>query len=50
MMFLKDIANLKKETDEEKLGKAIAKVMRSGRKEALWIDEVLAVNEADKNL
>jgi len=50
MMFLKDIANLKKETDEEKLGKAIAKVMRSGRKEALWIDEVLAVNEADKSL
>jgi len=50
MMFLKDIANLKKETDEEKLGKAIAKVMRSGRKEALWIDEVLAVNEADKSV
>jgi Cu-processing system ATP-binding protein len=41
MMFLKDIEALRKETEEEKLGKAIAKVMRGGRKEALWIDEVL---------
>jgi Cu-processing system ATP-binding protein len=42
MIFLKDIASLRKETGEDKLGKAIARVMRGGKKEALWIDEVLA--------
>ena len=41
MMFLKDIETLRKETEEDKLGKAIAKVMRGEKKEALWIDEVL---------
>ncbi len=42
MMFLKDIETLRSETEEEKLGKAIAKVMRGGKKEDLWIDEVLS--------
>jgi Cu-processing system ATP-binding protein len=42
MMFLKDIEALRKETEEDKLGKAIAKVMRGGKKEVLWINEVLS--------
>ena len=45
MMFLKDIGTLRRETGEDKLGKAIARVMRGGKKEALWIDEVLALKE-----
>ncbi len=48
MIFLKDIATLRQETGEDKLGKAIARVMRGGKKEALWIDEVLAVKESEK--
>jgi Cu-processing system ATP-binding protein len=43
MIFLKDIESLRKETGEDKLGKAIARVMRGGQKGDLWIDEVLAV-------
>lgn len=42
MIFLKDINALRKETGEVKLGKAIAQVMRSGKKEALRMDEVPA--------
>lgn len=49
MIFLKDIETLRKETGQEKLGKAIAHVMKGGKKEALWIDEVLALKETDKN-
>jgi Cu-processing system ATP-binding protein len=45
MIFLKDIDELKKQTNEDRLGKAIAKVMKDEKKEALWIDEVLAVKE-----
>jgi Cu-processing system ATP-binding protein len=48
MIFLKDIATLRQETGEHKLGRAIARIMKGGRKEALWIDEVLALKEADK--
>lgn len=48
MIFLKDIGTLRKETGEDKLGKAIARVMRGGKKEALWINEVLAVKETEK--
>lgn len=48
MIFLKDIDTLRQETGEDKLGKAIARVMRGGKKEALWIDEVLAVKETEK--
>jgi len=48
MIFLKDMDTLKKETGEEKLGKAIAQVMRGGKKEALWIDEVLTLKETIK--
>lgn len=42
MIFLKDMDALRKETGEEKLGKAIARIMRSGNSNKLWIDEVLA--------
>jgi Cu-processing system ATP-binding protein len=48
MIFLKDIAVLRKETGEEKLGKAIARVMRDGKKEVLWIDEMLSLKETSK--
>jgi Cu-processing system ATP-binding protein len=48
MIFLKDINTLRKETGEEKLGKAIAQVMRGGKKEALWIDELLALKATEK--
>lgn len=48
MMFIKDIDTLRRETGENKLGKAIARVMRDGKKEALWIDEVLTKRDAEK--
>lgn len=50
MIFLKDIGTLRRETGEEKLGKAIASVMKGGKKEALWIDEVLALKATDKTI
>jgi len=49
MIFLKDINALRQETGENKLGKAIARVMRGGKKETLWIDEVLAIKETEKS-
>jgi len=49
MIFLKDINTLRNETGEEKLGKAIAQVMRGGKKDALWIDEVLALKTTEKH-
>ena len=45
MIFLKDIATLRRETGEDKLGKAIASVMRAEKKEASWIGEVLALKK-----
>ena len=42
LIFMKDIGSLREETGEEKLGKAIARVMRDSRRESLWVDEVLA--------
>ena len=45
MIFLKDISTLRRETGEEKLGKAIAHVMKADRKGALWIDEILATKD-----
>jgi Cu-processing system ATP-binding protein len=48
MIFLKDISELRKDTGEQKLGKAIAGLMRGGRKEALWIDEVLALKSEEE--
>jgi Cu-processing system ATP-binding protein len=45
MMFLKEIETIRQETGEEKLGRSIAKLMRGGKREALWIDEVLALKE-----
>ena len=47
MIFLKDIHELRQQTGENKLGKAIATIMRGGKKEALWIDEILAIKEND---
>lgn len=41
-VFYKDIITLQQESGEEKLGKAIAHVMKTEKKGALWIDEVLA--------
>jgi len=43
LIFFKDIDTLRKETGEEKLGRAIAQIMKGGKKEALWIDEVLSM-------
>jgi len=43
MIFLKNIESLRKETGEDRLGKAIAKIMRGGKQETLWINEVLAL-------
>lgn len=48
MIFLKDIEILRKETGEDKLGRAIAGIMKGGKKEALWINEVLAL-KADED-
>lgn len=42
LVFMRDIDSLRHETGEEKLGRAIARVMRDTRKESLWIDEMLA--------
>lgn len=42
LIFMKDIDSLRQETGEEKLGKAIARVMRDSKRESLWIDEMLA--------
>lgn len=49
MIFLKDIDSLRQETGESKLGKAIAVVMRGGATRALWIDEAVAVKQAEKS-
>jgi Cu-processing system ATP-binding protein len=46
MIFMKDIETLRKETGEDKLGKAIAKVMKVGKKDALWIDEVIGLKNS----
>lgn len=43
MIFLKEIGTLRKETGEEKLGKAIARVMRDEKKDKLWVDEMLKI-------
>src|SRR5690606_34656848 len=43
LIFMKDIQTLRKETGEDRLGRAIARVMRDSKKESLWIDEVLDV-------
>lgn len=48
MIFLKDIGTLRHETGQEKLGKAIAHVMRGEKNERLWINEVLALKHTVK--
>ncbi len=42
LIFLKDIATLRHETGESKLGRAIAQVMRTGKKDSLGINESIA--------
>jgi Cu-processing system ATP-binding protein len=44
MEFLKDIDMLRRDTGEQKLGKAIAFIMRGGKKETRWVDQLLEVN------
>lgn len=44
MIFMKDIGSLRRETGEDKLGKAIARVMRDEKKESRWIGEMLELN------
>jgi Cu-processing system ATP-binding protein len=44
MEFLKDMATLRRDTGEQKLGKAIAFIMRGGKKETKWVDQLLEVN------
>jgi Cu-processing system ATP-binding protein len=41
MIFLKEIETLKEETGENKLGRAIARIMLSERTKTLWVDEIL---------
>ena len=41
MAFLKSIEDLKVHTREERLSKAIAKIMQSEKKNPLWIEEIL---------
>jgi hypothetical protein len=45
LAFLKDITTLKKETNESKLGKAIARVMHAGQKQPLWVEEALTIKK-----
>jgi len=41
MIFFKDIETLRKETGEDKLGKAIAHIMRTEKNATSWINQVL---------
>ena len=45
MIFMKDIGSLRRETGEDKLGKAIARVMRDEKKESRWIGELLELKK-----
>jgi Cu-processing system ATP-binding protein len=47
--FFKNIETLKKETGEPKLGKAIAKIMKSQLHKSSWVDEVLNIKTENKN-
>jgi ABC-type multidrug transport system, ATPase component len=48
MIFLKVIDTLRHETGQERLGKAIAHVMRGEKNESFWINEVLAAKHTVK--
>jgi Cu-processing system ATP-binding protein len=43
MIFFRDIEALRKHTGQEKLGKAIASIMKGDKKDQLWINEVLTI-------
>jgi Cu-processing system ATP-binding protein len=45
MIFMKDIGSLRRETGEDKLGKAIARVMKDEKKESRWIGEMLELKK-----
>jgi Cu-processing system ATP-binding protein len=50
MRFLKEIDSLREETGEQRLGKAIARIMKTAHTDALWINEVLAIKQNTTNL
>jgi len=49
MIFFKNIDALREDTGEEKLARAIARIMQGGKKDALWVNEVLALKQVDEN-
>lgn len=44
MIFLKELSELKKETNETRLGKMIAHLMQGEKKNRLWVDEILSID------
>ena len=49
LQFFKNIETLRKETGEPKLGKAIAKIMKSQLQRSDWVDEVLNIKSEDED-
>ena len=49
LQFFKNIETLRKETGEPKLGKAIAKIMKSQLQASSWVDEVLNIKPEDED-
>jgi Cu-processing system ATP-binding protein len=49
LQFCKSIETLRKETGEPKLGKAIAKIMKSQLQPGSWVDEVLNLKPDDED-
>lgn len=50
MIFFKEIGSLRIETGEEKLGKAVAKVMKNENEKSLWVDELLTVKAGNNEI
>lgn len=48
MIFLKDIDTLRTETGEDRLGKAIASIMKDNKGNSKWITDLLEVKTQDK--
>lgn len=49
LQFVKSIDTLRKETGEPRLGKAIAKIMKSELQRSSWVDEVLNIKPEDED-
>jgi Cu-processing system ATP-binding protein len=47
MLFLKEIGQIRRETGEEKLGKAIASIMKDEKTNAQWVNQVLVKTNKD---